>query len=77
LVSVIETEIVFSNQSLGTIRIYWLNALGIPQFRGTVAPGQDRSYDTYSTHTWVVRDASDNCIAAYTLAVLPGIAVID
>jgi hypothetical protein len=54
-----------------------MNALGVPQFRGTVAPGQERAYDTYATHSWQVRDAGDDCIAAYTLAVLPGIAVID
>jgi len=77
LLSLIQTEIVFDNRSAGTVRIYWLNSLGIPQFRGTVAPGQQRAFDTYATHTWVVRDASDNCIAAYTLAILPGVAVIN
>jgi hypothetical protein len=77
LLSLVPTEILFDNRSSETVNIYWLNALGNPQFRGSLAPGQQRSFNTYATHTWVVKDTEGNCIGAYTLAVLPGIAVIN
>jgi hypothetical protein len=54
-----------------------VNALGVAQNRGTLDPGDQSSFDTYATHSWVVRDLQGNCIAAYTLAIVPGIAIIN
>jgi hypothetical protein len=76
-VSLIETEILFDNRSGETVRIFWVNALGVAQSRGTLDPGDQRVFDTYATHSWVVRDMQGNCVAGYTLAIVPGMAVIN
>lgn len=62
LVSDTSLHLVFSNQTKGTVSIYWLDFNGERVLYNTLGPGESDRQQTYVTHPWVIVDAEGRCI---------------
>jgi hypothetical protein len=71
------TTITFVNESPAVRRVYWLNALGLREFRFELQPGDWRTEPSYTSHTWAVTNAGGSCLALYKPVSGDGIAHLD
>jgi hypothetical protein len=60
-------SVTFKNNTQGTVRVYWLNN-NQEQLYQTLKPGESGAQQTYTTHVWIVRDASDHELSRVTVA---------
>jgi len=60
-------SVTFKNNTQGTVRVYWLNN-NQEQLYQTLKPGESAARQTYTTHVWIVRDASDHELRRVTVA---------
>ena len=56
----IETEIEFINNMDEPVSVYWIDYEGNEQKYKTLSPREKYTQNTYVTHPWIVRKASDN-----------------
>lgn len=70
------TQLVFKNESSGTIKIFWLDPEGKAVTYGEVEPGHESSLGTYAGHVWKVLDADDKMLGKYQAEEDPSVAVI-
>jgi hypothetical protein len=54
--------VAFVNTSRHSRKLYWLDTSGAKIPAGTVQPGLRAAFQTFSTHVWMVADASDQCL---------------
>jgi len=59
----------FRNATTSIRKVYWIDFVGNRQLHNTLAPGGVFTIDSYATHSWLVADASDQCMAVYSPAV--------
>jgi tetratricopeptide (TPR) repeat protein len=57
------TQIVVSDQHPSDVRLYWLDFGGKRKLYATIKPGTQYTQQTFDTHSWVVTDADDKCLA--------------
>ena len=48
------------NNSSTQLELFWINASGVRQSYGVIAPGQTKVQATYDTHPWIIARDSDN-----------------
>jgi hypothetical protein len=60
-------SVTFKNNTQGTVRVYWLNNNQEHLYK-TLKPGESGAQPTYTTHVWIVRDASDHELNRVTVA---------
>ena len=48
------------NNSSTQLELFWINASGVRQSFGIIAPGQTKVQTTYDTHPWIIARDSDN-----------------
>lgn len=58
-------KITFVNKSGMDRAILWLDFEGNPKTYADLKPGEERTFDTYVTHPWMVADRPGNCLRIY------------
>jgi von Hippel-Lindau disease tumor supressor len=59
------TAITFVNNSVNTVRVYWIDYQGTRKFYNEVSPGKSYVQQTYVTHPWVVTSSREECLGVY------------
>ena len=55
------TQIIFRNNSINILRIFWIDYSGSRKWYANILPGEIHIQPTYASHPWVVTDRSGNC----------------
>ena len=58
----------FVNTSKQLRRLYWFDFAGAKILAGTLQPGQRAPMQTYTTHAWMIADASDTCMGTLVIS---------
>lgn len=64
----VPSEIEFTNQTMYTVEVYWVDYQGELQLYQTLPPGNVYIQRTYETHPWVVKDKETGREIAYITA---------
>lgn len=70
------TTVRFINQTPRTLKLYWVDADGKRQARGTLEPQESVTQRTFASHVWLVAGPDDRPVALYVAAEKRGIAAI-
>ncbi|MCG9890954.1 MAG: hypothetical protein MH252_07755 [Thermosynechococcaceae cyanobacterium MS004] len=70
------TTIEFVNQTAKTLKVYWLDASGVRQYRFDISPNQTVSQQTFASNPWVVTDTSTNCLDVFVAPSTASVATI-
>ncbi|HEY4058055.1 MAG TPA: hypothetical protein VGM39_15680 [Kofleriaceae bacterium] len=62
IVSDTSLHLVFSNETKGTVTVYWLDFKGERVWYNTLAARESYTQQTFVTHPWVIVDADGRCI---------------
>ncbi len=57
------TTVSFTNETGGTIELFWVNQQGERKSYGKIAAGETRDINTYAGHVWLVADAKGETLA--------------
>jgi hypothetical protein len=55
----------FLNKTKSPIKLIWINYDGGHEFYGSLEPDQSVNQQTYTTHPWLITDASGHCLGAF------------
>lgn len=55
------------NGTKDVIEVFWVDGKGVEKSYGVVKPGQTKKQDTFSGHTWVVRNAKKQQLGRFTV----------
>ena len=61
-----QLKLTIYNNRAEAVTLYWVNYTGAAVKYHTLQPNQGYIQRTYGSHPWIVADAQDNVIAAFT-----------
>lgn len=72
-----ESAILFINNTLGRVHIFWIDGDGRKLSYGSLEAGQRRKQHTYEGHVWLLQDVNGIPVAAFEATAKESEAVVD